>query len=359
MELIGPADAGYDRHRTVANQRVGARPAAIARCRTRDDVVAALAYGAEHGLPVAVRGGAASARATVDGGLVVDVSPMKAVSIDAARRVARVAGGVTWAELDAAAEPHGLAVTGARVSWLGVTGVARSGGSGWLERSLGPTRASVIGAEVVRADGSVATVAEPGPGAVVTELELRLHPTGPELLAGFLSFPRARAREVARAYRDYMAAAPDAVAGGLLLFAGRGGACQIVFCFAGPVAAGVQALAPLRALGPSLDAVTPNRYTALQAMTDLHHPFGSRMELRSGLLRGLPDAVIDESIAMADRPAAALSRLLLRPRGGVLDRPEAPWAYQCLGLWPPVASLDRGNLEWVAGVAGAFSPVCA
>ena len=118
-------------------------------------------------MPFAVRGGAADAGATIDEGVVIDVSPMKGVEVDAGARTARVAAGVTWAELDAAAQQHGLAVTGARVSWLGVAGVALGAGSGWLERSLGPTGSSVLQAEGMLPDGSTVTAtgtaAPPGP----------------------------------------------------------------------------------------------------------------------------------------------------------------------------------------------------
>jgi FAD binding domain len=336
-EVIGPADAGYDPCRAVFDERVDRRPAAIVRCRSRDDVAAALAYAGERGLPVAVRCGGTTAEATIDGGIVIDVSPMKAVAVDREARTARVGAGLTWAELDAATQEHGLAVTGARVSGLGVAGVALGAGSGWLERPLGPTGDSVIGTEAV--DG------------VVTELELHLHPVGPMLACGFLSYPRERAREVAGAYRDYVEAAPEEVGGGLVLFAGRGGACTIAFCCLGTVDEGERAVAPLRALGPSLDAVGANEYRAFQAMTDLHHPSGARAELRGGLLDELSDAALDAAAAAADAPASALSQLLLQPRRG-----EPRWRYQCLGIWPPRASLDRGNVAWVADVAAALAP---
>ena len=339
MHLIGPGDPGYDRHRAVFDRRVDRRPAAIARCRTRDDVAAALAHARDRRLDFAVRGGGATERATIDGGLVIDVSAMKGVDVDPVGRTARVSGGVTWAELDAAAQAHGLAVTGGRVSWLGVVGVARGEGRGWLERSLGPTGDHVADVETVD-------------DAVVTALTLRLHPVGPELLCGFLGFPRERALDVARAYRDLMAHAPPAVGGALTLFAGRGGGVQLTFCFAGEPGEGDRWLAPLRALGPSLDAVALNPYCALQAMTDTQHPFDMRAELRADTLDALEDDVLEAIVAAADRPAAALARVTLRPRGGALG--GAPWNYECLGMWPPVDSLDRGMAEWV-DVASASS----
>jgi FAD/FMN-containing dehydrogenase len=356
VELIAPSDAGYDRLRAVFDQRVDHRPAVVARCRSRDDVAAALALAGARDLPHAVRGGAADAGATIDGGVVIDVSPMKGVEIDAAARTARVAAGVTWAELDAAAQQHGLAVTGARVSWLGVAGVALGAGSGWLERSLGPTGSSVLRAEGVLPDGSTVTAtgtAAPTGAVVVTELVLQLHPVGPELLCGFLTFPRARAGEVARAYRELMVGAPAEAGGALTLFAGRAGACQLAVCFHGDVADGERWIARLRALAPSLDAVAANPYRGFQAMTDTLHPFGMRAERVTRPVGSLSDELLDALLAAAEQPAAALSRLVLRPRGGRLE--GDPWEAECLAMWPPVASLDRGNLSWLERVSAAVT----
>ena len=376
---MGPGDPGYDDHRKVFNAAIDRRPAAVAVCGSRDDVTGAVALAAERGLQVAVRCGATSDRATTDGGLLVDVSAIKTVKIDTSARRARVGGGLTWSEMDAATQEHGLAVTGARLSGLGVAGVTLCDGSGWLERSLGPTCLSLTAAEVVLADGKVVEASPErnpellwalrgggGGLGVVTELEFRLHPVGPTLLAGFLNFPRERAEEVARFYRDYMQAAADEVGGGLLLGAGLGGACTIVFCYLGPVEKGERAVAPLRELGPSMDAVAPNEYRALQTLRDLQNPFGVRAHLRSRFLRALSDEAVEIAIAAVNRPAATLSHLFLQPLGGAMDRvgsdevalnpPPSPWAYHCLGLWPPVESLDPGNVEWVDGFAEAIEP---
>jgi FAD/FMN-containing dehydrogenase len=377
--VIGPDDERYDRHRVVFNAMVDRRPAVIARCRSRDDVISALAFRAEHDLPVAVRCGATSDYATVDGGIIIDLSPLKVIEVDPEAGIARVGGGLTWAEMDAATQAHGLAVTGARVSGLGVAGVTLGGGTGWLERTLGPSCQSLIGAEVVLADGRVVDASEQeNPGllwalrggggnfGVVTELRFRLHPVGPTLLSGFLGFRRERAAEVARFYRDYMAEAPDEVGGALVLFAGRGGALNVAFCYAGEVGDGERAIAPLRELGPSLDAVAPNEYRAFQAMTDLHHPFGMRCRLGGAFLRELTDEALEVAITHANKVAPALSQVLLQPLGAAMTRmdrdamalnvPDAPWTYQCVGLWPPVESLDHTGIAWTEGFSDAMRP---
>ena len=124
LELLGPDDAGYDLQRKTFNAVVDAKPAAIARCASREDVIAALALAAERGLPVAVRGAGTSELSTVEGGVVIDLAELDTIEIDLPSRTASVGGGVTWADLDEATQEHGLAVTGARLSGLGVVGVA-------------------------------------------------------------------------------------------------------------------------------------------------------------------------------------------------------------------------------------------
>ncbi|MBO0786094.1 MAG: FAD-binding oxidoreductase [Actinobacteria bacterium] len=381
-DVIGPADRGYDRFRAVFNARVDHRPAAVVRCASRADIAAALAVRADRGLPFSVRAGGGSDRAVADGGIVADVRPLKRVMIDPQARTARVGAGLTWAEMDAATQEYGLAVTGARVSGLGVAGVTLGGGSGWLERLLGPTCASLTGAEVVLADGSVVTATEAeNPGllwalrggggnfGVVTELEFRLHPVGPDLLCGFLTYPRSQALQIARRYRDYIENAPAQAGGGLVLFPGRAGTFSVIFCYAGPAAEGEQAVAPLRALGPSLNAVTGNSYRAFQAMTDLQNPAGMRAYLRRGYLAELSDQALECAVAAASQPASSLCQVLLTPLGGAMTRledtalslrvPGTGWAYQCLSLWPPLPELDDGNISWARSFADAMRPFAA
>ena len=347
-------------------------------CASRNDVIAALATGRGREQPITVRGAGTADDVSGGGGLVLDVSALRTIEVDRASLTVSVGPGVTWGELDEATQEHGLAVTGARLSRLGVVGVAIGDGSGWLERALGPTGASLVGAEIVLADGDVIEVNdddEPdllwalrGAGrhfGVVTRVDLRLHAVGPTLLAGFLGYPRDRALEVAHAYRDYMLDAPGAVGGGLLLGAGLGGVCTIVFSYLGPIEAGLEAVAPLRELGPTLDAVSPVPYVHLQHMWDDSNPVGTRSYLRGAFLHRLSDATLAAAVERVNRPAASLSYAFLQPLGGAVARtgdemalniPDAPWAYHSVGLWPPVPSLDDGQRAWVDGLAGAVGP---
>src|SRR3954468_11749453 len=192
-ELLLPTDPGYDAARSVQNEAIDRRPAVIARCVTAADVVTALRHAREAGLPVTVRGGGhgPAGFAVADGALVIDLTRMRDIEIDPVRRRARVGGGATWRELDAAMAPHGLAVTGARIPSVGVAGFTLGSGSGWLERKLGLAADSLNSARVVTAHGHAVTAGGEnypdllwalrggGPSfGVVAELELALHPVG-------------------------------------------------------------------------------------------------------------------------------------------------------------------------------------
>ena len=190
-EVVAPGDPGYDRARAVQDDAIDRWPALVARCTGPEDVAAAIRHARASGLPVTVRGGGhgRDGFAVADDVLVIDLTPMRAVDVDPVSRRARVQGGATWRELDAATGVHGLAVTGARLPSVGVAGFTIGSGSGWLERKLGLAPDLVRSARVVAADGRVVTASEEehpellwalrggGPGfGVVTELEFELFP---------------------------------------------------------------------------------------------------------------------------------------------------------------------------------------
>src|SRR5579862_6205691 len=159
MDLVDCHDPRYDEMRTVFNAMIDKRPAVIARCATPPEVVEALELACTHGYQVAVRAGGHSVAgmSTNDGGLVIDVRPMKAIEVDPANRRVRVGAGVTWGEFDRATQQHGLATTGGRVSSTGVAGLTLGGGSGWLERAYGLTCDSLVAVDLVTADGRQVT----------------------------------------------------------------------------------------------------------------------------------------------------------------------------------------------------------
>ena len=390
--VIGPGDPPYEEARRVWNGRIDRRPALIVSCNSTDDVVAAVRFGRDTGRLIAVRGGAHSTPgySTCDDGIVIDLQPMNAVEVDPEERTARVQGGALWADLDAASQAHGLAVTGGRVSDTGVGGLSLGSGSGWLERMYGVTCESLLSAEVVVADGTVVTASADenadlfwglrgggGNFGVVTSFEFRLHPVGPIVTGGMLVYPRSRARELIRLYRDFIEAAPDQVCGGLALITAppedfvpedlRGQpAVGVVYCYVGPPEEGVEALRPLReAAEPIVDMVQPMPYAALQQMLDAGNPTGIREYFKIDWLRELSDDAIDVILEHAEGIPAPFGQLILAPMGGAVARtdnsalaltvPEAPWVYFCLTMWPDPAG-DDDNVAWTRGFAEAMRP---
>jgi FAD/FMN-containing dehydrogenase len=385
--VIGPGDDRYDDARGVYNAMIDRRPALIARCESVPDVAAALAYARREGLEVAVRAGGHSTPGfgTTDGGLVIDLGPLKRIEVDPVRRIAWVQPGVVWGELDAATQEHGLAVTGGRVSSTGVAGFTLGSGSGWLERRMGLAADNLRAARVLTASGVLVT-ASPSENAdlfwalrggggnfgIVVEFEFALRPVGPEVLAGVLLWPRDRAPEVIRAYRGLMADAPDALCGGLALMsappdmppelAGKP-AVGVIVLYAGDPARGEQHVRALRALGPAVDAVAPMPYCAAQAMMDAGHPPGARDYYKSGFLAELTDAAIDALLGQsAPSPQSAV---ILQPLGGAFGRVgemetalghrDAAWGVQVLAQWLDPAD-DAANRAWATAAMDALAP---
>ena len=222
--ILGPSDVGYDEARSVWNGTVDRRPALIARCLTTSDVQAAVRFAASHVMLLSIRGGGhhIAGNAVAEGGLMIDLSAMRSVSIDTEKRIAQVGPGALLADLDHASQAHGLATPLGINSTTGVAGLTLGGGFGWLTRRHGMTVDNLLGATVVTADGTVHAVSasvEPdlfwalrgggGNFGVVTSFEFRLHPVGPEVYAGLVVYPFAQAQSVLRAWRDFTIGAPD------------------------------------------------------------------------------------------------------------------------------------------------------
>jgi FAD/FMN-containing dehydrogenase len=385
-EVITPEDSQYDEARKVWNGMIDRHPALVVRCSSTDDVVAAVNFGRDNDLVVSVRGGAHSTPgySTCDGGIVIDLGPMREVTVDPQAKTARVQGGAQWGHLDAATQEHGLAVTGGRVSDTGVAGLTLGSGSGWLERPYGVTSSSLRGAEVVTADGNVVQAngkensdllwglrGGGGNFGIVTEFEFDLHPVGPIVLGGMLAFPRPQAGEVARAYRDFIAAAPDNVCGGLAMITAppeefvpeeaRGQpAVGIIFCYVGPPEEGEPHLQRLLDALPEpvLKMVQPIPYVALQQMLDAGNPHGIREYFKIDWLSELTDDAIDTAVTHAESMPAPFAQVILAPMGGAVARtdndalaltvPDAPWAYFALTMWMDPAEDDR-NVAWTRG----------
>ena len=223
-QVVAPADDGYDEHRRVWNGSIDRHPALIARCTSVDDVRSAVRFGRDHQLTVAVRGGGHSfpGLSTCDGGLLIDLRPMDGVRVDPDARVAGAQAGVLLGELDERTQEHGLAVPAGIVSHTGLAGLTLGGGIGWIMRRYGLTVDSLQSADVVTADSELVRASEDenadlfwglrgggGNFGVVTDFRFRLHPLGPQVMAGATFWSMDTAEDVLRVYRGWIAECPD------------------------------------------------------------------------------------------------------------------------------------------------------
>ncbi len=391
-ELIYPDGAGYDEARAVFNGMIDRRPAVIARCASAADVAAVIRVARERGLDLTVYAGGHSVTGScvADGAICIDLRGMKGIEIDAEARRARVEGGVTWGELDAATQEHGLALTGGRVPSTGVAGLALGSGSGWLERKLGFTCDNLVRAEVVTAAGDVVVASEDenadlfwalrgggGNFGIVTAFDFRLHPVGPVVLGGMLLYPAAMAAAVLRNWRDVMADAPDDVNAAVAFITAppeefvpepvRGHpVVGVIVSYHGAVEDGEEALRPLRSFGPpAVDLVQPMPYVALQQLLDPPNPKGMRNYWTADFFAGLPDEAIETFVERATAPVSPLTQLIILPGGGAIARvPEdatafgnrdAPFNVHYLSMWPDPVD-DERNIAYTRELAGAMKP---
>lgn len=391
-EVVDRRHARYDELRAVFNGMIDRRPALIARCGDARDVSVAVCFARDRRLPVSVYGGGhnVTGNAVCEHGVTVDLRPMKAVQIDAEARTCRVQAGLTWGELDAATQQHGLAVTGGRMSTTGLGGLVLGGGSGWIERSCGYTVDSLRSLELVTADGRILTASETenpdlfwgsrgggGNFGVATSFELELHPIGPTVLGGMLIYPAPMAAAVLRNFRDVMADAPDELGAGVALItappeefvpeAVRGQpVAGVIVCYTGPDEAGEQALAPLRAFGPPVaDLVGPTPYVALQQLIDSGYPAGMRNYWTGEFLAELPDEAIEVLCRFHLSKPSPLTQIITLPGGGAAARvPDgtmavgerhAPLNLHITSLWQEPAD-DAANIAWTRQLSAAIRP---
>ena len=381
-DLLLPDNPGYDEARRVWNGMIDRRPAAIARARTTDDVVAAVRFAREHGLEIAVRGGGhnAAGLAVLDDGLVIDLTEMNLVQVDPERRTARAGGGATWGDFDAATQAHGLATTGGAISMTGIAGLTLGGGLGMLMRSRGLACDNLIGAEVVLADGSVVRTSETerpellwglrgggGNFGVVTEFEYRLSPLD-GMYAGLLLYSRDRAAEAFRTYREQTASAPDELSTFFAMLSTPDGVPVVAFvpAYAGDAAAGAAAVAGFRAMGePIADLVGPMPYVAMQQMLDAGFQPGAHVYWRSHFLTGIPDEAMDILVVGANTAPSPMSSVLIEHLGGAVarvgkdetafDHRDAEYNFAVIAVWNDPAEAEA-NIAWARGVWEAMQP---
>jgi FAD/FMN-containing dehydrogenase len=336
-QLLLQRDSGYDAARKVWNGMVDKRPALIAQCATTTDVVHAVRFARERDLLISVRGGGHNyaGKSVCEGGLLIDLSPMKGLRVDAGRRTARAGGGLRLGEFDRGTQAFGLATTLGVNTDTGIAGLTLGGGYGWLDGAYGLACDNLIAVEIVTADGVVLRASSSehedlfwgvrGAGAnlgVVTSFEYRLHEVGP-VLGGLVLYPFSMAREVLRFFHELSSTAPDELTTvGLLLTAPDGQpAVAVGVCYCGSLDAGERVLKPLRSLGSSLaDLIAPRPYTDMQTVFDQAWPPGRRYYHKSHLVRDLSDALIDVVIAYAEAMPTPVSSIYLQQLHGRASR---------------------------------------
>ncbi|MEV4920351.1 FAD-binding oxidoreductase [Streptomyces tirandamycinicus] len=387
-EAITPGHAGYDEARALFNAMIDRRPSVIVQCESAADVATAVRFAREHGLELAVRGGGhgVAGLATTDGGLVVDLRRMHAVTVDPDARTARVGGGATMSDLDRATQPYALATTGGRASTTGLGGFVLGGGSGWLERKFGLACDNLVAVDLVTADGAEVHASEEenpelfwalhgggGNFGVATSLTLRLHPL-PAMSVAFLFFPAERGEEVLPVYREVLESAPDETGGGFIYLTGPpedfmpehlvGRAVALVLVtYAGPEPELRKAAAPLLGLGHEAEILQELPYAELQCMID--DPPGLRNYWSAEYLRALPDPAVDAFCARADSMIVpSNTQHILFPMGGALRRGDsewplpwrtAQWVLHPFAIWEDPADDERGR-QWVRDARTDMTP---
>jgi FAD/FMN-containing dehydrogenase len=341
--LLRPGDAGYDEARQVHNGMIDKRPALIARCGGVADVVDAVNLARALGLEVAVRGGGhnVAGRATVEGGVMIDLAEMKGIYVDLDRRTVRAQGGATWADLNRETQLHGLAVTGGVVSTTGIAGLTLGGGIGWLMGKYGLALDNLLSVELVTAEGQVlrASVEEHsdlfwavrgggGNFGVVTSFEYRLFSVGPMVTGGLIAYPFDSAREMLRFYCDFTASAHDELSVAATLVHTPDGSgtklAAMVACHCGSLAEGAAAVQPLKDFGaPVIDGLGRIPYCELNSMLDGGYPKGALNYWKSSFLAQLSEDAIETMIEHFALCPTPMGQLLLEHFHGAAARVPA------------------------------------
>ncbi|MBV9202820.1 MAG: FAD-binding oxidoreductase [Alphaproteobacteria bacterium] len=381
--LVRPGDGGYDEARKVWNGMIDRRPGLIARCAGPADVIGAVRFAREHGLLVSVRGGGhnITGNAVCEGGLMIDLSPMKSVRVDPANRTARAETGLTWGEYNRETQAFGFASTGGVVSTTGIAGLTLGGGLGWLGGKHGLSCDNLLSADVVTADGRLLTAsADQNPDlfwglrggggnfGVVTSFEYQLHPVGP-VLAGMVVHPMSRAKEVLRFYQDFCRSCPDEMVAAAALMTSHDGdpVAVMVAAYIGDLAAGEKAVASLRKFGPPLaDTIASTSYVALNTLFDAAFPYGGVQRYwKSSFLKELGDDMLDIVVARSAKFLSPMSNVLFFHLHGAAARVDRDatafglrddqWDYDVISQWHDPAE-SAGHIQWTREFWTAVEP---
>ena len=390
--VLRPGHPEYDGARKIFNGMIDRRPLAIVRCRDTADVAYAVRFARAQGLPIAARGGGHSIAGSsiLDGGIVADLSPMRAVSVDPVARTASVQGGAVWGDVDHATQLHGLAVPGGFVSTTGVGGFTLGGGIAWTSRKLGLACDSLLSAELVNAKGEVVRVgphripelfwALRGAGSsfgIVTDFRFRLQPVGPVVYGGFRVFPGERARSVLTLVRDLYPRTPAEL--NLLAILTTGPPAPflppafhgkpiavIALCYIGPPGKGPGVTREVRELpGAIVDQVGPMPYRALQSAFDPLNPPGLRNYWKSTFLEAVPEGAVDAVLDRFGRVPSPMTEIHFQYGGGAIARVPAlrspvgnrksPYLFNLIAKWTDPTT-DAANIGFVRDLWDALRP---
>jgi FAD binding domain/Berberine and berberine like len=381
--LLQASDAGYDEARKVWNGSIDKRPALIARCTGVADVMSCVNFARENNLLVAVRGGGhnVAGNAVCDGGLVIDLTLMKGVRVDPARRTVRAEAGLTWGEFDRETQAFGLATTGGQISTAGIAGLTLGGGWGYLARRYGLSCDNLLSADFVTADGQFLTASAAenadlfwglrgggGNFGVVTSFEYQLHTVGP-VFAGIVAYPIQKAKTVLELFRQVTSAAPDELACDIVLITLPDGTpiVGMNICYNGSIAEGERVVRPLRSAGPPvLDQVGPIPYTTAQQLLDSFYPFGLQSYWKSSFLKEISDEAIDTVVAFcAKRPTPICHAIIEHQLGGEVKRVDrdstafgqrdAEYSFMSLGVCAEKAGAEK-CVQWAREFWDAMQP---
>lgn len=373
-EILTAGSAEYETSRKIWNSMIDRRPHAIARCRGPEDVQAAVRFAAEQNIYPAIRAGGhnAAGLAMIDDGLVIDVSPMKELSVNAPDLTAIAQSGLTWGEFDSRTHAHSVATTGGLISTTGIAGLTLGGGVGWLMGRCGLVCDNTLNYDIVLASGELVRAnssenqdlfwALKGGGGnfgVVTSITYRMYPIR-EVVSGLLVHRLADAREVLRFYRDFtMAGLPDELivyAAALCLPDGTAVVALIPAWCGESLAEGERVLEPLRKFGsPIADMISRMPYPAMQQMVDMVAPYGLRSYWKARFLKELPDEAIERFVEFANTATSPRSLAIIEHAHGAVGRVPvsatafptrtAPYDLVLIGAWTDVVE-DARHIDW-------------
>ena len=381
--LLRPGEDGYDKARIVWNGMIDRRPALIARCAGVADVIAAVRFARTHGLLVSVKGGGhnITGNAVCEGGLMIDLSPMKGIRVDPVKRTATAQAGLTWGEFNRETQAFGLATTGGVVSTTGIAGLTLGGGLGWLMGKHALSCDNLLSADIVTADGEFLTASPDshpelfwglrgggGNFGIVTSFEYQLHPVQP-VLAGMVVHPMAQAREVLRFYRDFARGCPDEMLAAAALMTSHEGApvAVIIVSYIGAIETGEALMAPLRSFGsPLVDTIAPTSYVELNSLFDAAVPYGNVQRYwKSSFLKEIPDDLIEIFVERSAKFLSPMSMVLFFHMHGAVTRIDRnstafglrddQWDYDVISQWTdPAEAAD--HIKWTREFWTAVEP---